>query len=142
MFFLSFFVSLCDYTRVIPAIEKSGSAFAYWGLMIFGVVYLIFMSALLVYMNFFLQKRKYYSEGIVKLLRVMIILLNWVFYMPFFESFLSITLCNNGIHYIDTSLVCWEGVHIFILVFAMIFLIILFVNNIIIGMLYNETQPV
>jgi len=89
MFFLEFFVSLCEYTRIIPAIEKAGSAFAYWVLFFFGIAYLLFMTALLVYMNFFLNNRKYYSEGIVKLLRVMIILLNWVFYMPFFESFLS-----------------------------------------------------
>lgn len=65
------------------------------------------MSALLVYMNFFLQNRKHYVEGVVKVLRYMIILLYWVFYMPFFESFISIFNCQDGVHYLDTNMQCY-----------------------------------
>ena len=110
--------------------------------MFFGMFYLITMMGLLVYMNYFLQNRKHYVEHVVKMLRVMILLLYWVFYMPFFESFISIINCKNGFHYLDSNLQCFNGIHIFYLVLCLIFLILLFVNNIIISMLYNETQPV
>lgn len=73
----------------------------------------------------------------------MVILMYWVFYQPFFESFISIVNCHaDGTHYLDTSLVCYQGIHIFILVMCIIFLALLFSVNIVIAMLYNETQPV
>ena len=72
----------------------------------------------------------------------MLLLLFWIFYMPFFESFISIMNCENGYHYLDKSLQCYSGIHIFYFVLCIVFIILLFVNNIIIAMLYNETQPV
>jgi len=104
-----------------------------------GITYCVFLIVLLVYMNYFLQNRKYYVEGVVKLLRVMIILLYWVFYMPFFESFLSIVRCEGGRHYLDTSIQCWQGLHIFLFILCLFFLILLFAYNLIIALLYNET---
>ena len=69
--------------------------------------------------------------------------MQWVFYLPFFESFISIFKCNDdNMHYLDTSLKCFEGIHIFLFVICMIFLVILFVINIVVAFLYNETQPV
>ena len=73
----------------------------------------------------------------------MIILMQWVFYLPFFESFISIIKCNDeNFHYLDNSLKCFEGIHIFLFVICMIFLAILFVINILVAFFYNETQPV
>ena len=73
-------------------------------------------------------------------IRVMIILLYWVFYQPFLESFISIIKCNpDGTHYIDNSLVCYQGIHIFVVVLCIIFLVLLFGINVVIAMLYNET---
>lgn len=45
-------------------------------------------------------------------------------------------------HYMDGSLKCFEGLHIFFFVVCLLFLVILFVINIIVAMLFNETQPV
>lgn len=93
-------------------------------------------------MNFFLKNRKYYANLVVKLLRVKILLLYWILYQPFFESFISIMNCSNGYHYLDTSLACFSGIYIFYFVLCVIFLILLFTTSILIAMLYNETQPV
>ena len=72
----------------------------------------------------------------------MILLMYWVFYMPFYEAFLSILNCQDGLHYIDKSIVCYQGLHIFYIVLCILFLIILFSITMIIAMLFNETQPV
>ena len=111
--------------------------------MVFGVVYLVTMIGLLAFMNHFLQNRKHYVEQVVKLLRIMIILMSWIFYLPFFEIFLSIMKCNeNGTHYLDSSMTCFQGLHIFIFVVCIIFLVILFSISVVLAMLFNETQPV
>ncbi len=52
----------------------------------------------------FLTEQKVTRENVVKMLRVMILLLYWVFYMPFFESFISIISYKNGFHYMDLNL--------------------------------------
>ena len=72
----------------------------------------------------------------------MIILLYWVFFQPFFESFISIVRCNSdGTHYMDASLTCFQGIHIFLFVICLLFLVILFSIGIVVAMLFNETQP-
>ena len=103
-FFLTYIVDLCNYCRILKAINESENIFFYWSFMIFGFGYLIVMMALLIYMNYFLKNTKHYVEAVVRLLRIMILLLYWVFYMPFFETFISILNCENGYHYLDTSL--------------------------------------
>jgi hypothetical protein len=100
------------------------------------------MIVLLLYMNYFLKNRKYYTENIVRLLRYMILLLYWIFYMPFFESFISIFNCSGGVHYLDSSLACFQGIHIFYMVICIVFLVVLFSISLIVAMLFNETQPV
>lgn len=43
-------------------------------------------------------------ESAVSFLRYQILLLYWVFFLPFFESFISIFNCNGGYHYVDKTL--------------------------------------
>jgi len=100
-------VEVCNYCRLIKAISQSQSLFFYWVLMLFGIIYILTMSALLFYMNYFLKNRKHYVETVVKILRIMILLLYWVFYQPFFESFISIFHCIDGYHYLATDLACF-----------------------------------
>ncbi len=101
-------VNLCAYSRVVEAINNAGSVFFYWAFMLFAVIYLATMIGLLAFMNHFLRQKKLYVDQMVRLLRVMIILMSWVFYLPFFEIFLSIMKCNeDGTHYLDSSMVCF-----------------------------------
>jgi hypothetical protein len=78
----------------------------------------------------------------VAFLRYQILLLVWVFYLPFFEVFVSVLKCSGGKHYIDTHLDCFAGIHIFYVIISMLFLALLFAVGLIIAALYNETQPV
>ena len=126
---------------MFKAISEAKSEFFYWALMFFGVFYLFVMILLLLYMNYFLKNRKHYVEHVVKLLRIMILLMYWIFYMPFFESFISIMNCHGGYHYL-AGMQCFTGIHIFYFVLCIVFLIVLFLINIIVAMLYVETQPV
>lgn len=66
-FFLTFVVNVCSYCRIIKAISDAQSTFFYWGLMIFGMLYLVSMSVLLAYMHYFLKHRKHYVEQVVVL---------------------------------------------------------------------------
>ena len=136
-------VKLCNYCRLLPAISSARSTFFYWCLLFAGIAYLLLMLLLLAYMNWFLKHRKHYMEQAVKLLRVMILLMYWVLYMPFFESFISIFKCDaHGKHYLDSSMDCFQGIHIFFFVLCLVFLVLLVLLNLIIALLYNETQPV
>ena len=61
--------------------------------MIFGIFYISLIMVLSIYMNYFLNNRNHYVENVVKILRVLIVLMHWVFYLPFFEVFITIFNC-------------------------------------------------
>jgi len=87
--------------------------------------------------------QKKYVESVVNLLRTQILLLVWIFYMPFFEVFISIVNCDAaGMHVIDREVKCFTGIHIFYVIVCIVFLAILIAIGMIISALYNETQPV
>lgn len=136
-------MQLCSYSRLLKAISDGGSHFFYWALIIFAILYILSIIGLLIYMNFAQRDgQKTYLESIVNFLRYQIVLLYWVFYLPFYESFISILYCTDGVHYIDKTLTCYQGIHIFYLIVCIIFLVLLFAIGLIIAGLYNETQPV
>ena len=58
-------MNLCGYSRMLGAIDESASVFFYYALMLFGVVYLLVMIGLLVFMNYFLNHRRHYTEQVV-----------------------------------------------------------------------------
>jgi hypothetical protein len=137
-------VQLCSYSRLMRAISDSGSTFFYWALIIFAIIYLVSIIALLIYMHFSQKDGvKTYLESVVNFLRYQLLLLYWVFYLPFYESFISILHCSeNGTHYIDSTLTCYQGIHIFYVIVCIFFLVLLFAIGLIVAGLYNETQPV
>ena len=100
------------------------------------------MCALFMYLDFSIKRRKYFSDFVLKTARVLLLLLFWVFYMPFFETFTSIFDCVDGFHAIDTSMRCYSGAHIFYVALSVLVTAFLFVLNFVVALLYNETQPV
>lgn len=135
-------MQVCEYSRLISAININGSVFFYWVLIIFGILYLLTMIGLLIFMNFFLKNRRYYSENTVVLLRYMVLLLYWVFFLPFYEAFISILRCHDGHHYLDTSIACYQGLHIVLIAICIVFLFLLVSISLVIALFYNETQPI
>ena len=75
----------------------------------------------------------------MKALRTLLVIFYWVFFLPFYESFISIFHCVNGQHYLVQGLTCYQGAHIGYCVFAALGLFCLLTLNIIIALLYNET---
>jgi hypothetical protein len=77
----------------------------------------------------------------------MIILIQyWVFFMPFYEVFISIFNCSvsspdgsTNYHYLIDGLQCYTGMHILYCVLAAYGLFILLSLNTVIALLYNET---
>ena len=107
------------------------------------IIYALVMGALLFYIHYALKNKKIYFSSIVQLQRYLILLLYWVFYLPFFECFISVFDCDaDGMHNIATSWKCYEGSHIVHVLLAILFLVLLFAVNFAIAVLYNETQPV
>jgi uncharacterized membrane protein len=104
---MDFMYNVFSYSRIIQAVNESKSMFFYWALMFFAVLYLTIILVLLIYMNYFLKNRKYYAEYVVQILRIMILLMYWIFYQPFFESFISIMNCPEGKHYLDPTMTCF-----------------------------------
>lgn len=49
---------------------------------------------------------------------------------------------STKLHYMDKSLTCFQGIHIFFFVVCILFLGVLFGISIVFAMLFNETQPV
>lgn len=49
---------------------------------------------------------------------------------------------TTKLHYMDKSLTCFQGIHIFFFVVCILFLGLLFGISIVFAMLFNETQPV
>eukprot|EP00347_Sterkiella_histriomuscorum_P007426 403348965 len=87
-------------------------------------------------------KPEYYIDTIVNAIRSLILLFYWVLFMPFFELFISVFYCDGETHYLMKDLGCFGSNHIIYCVFAAIGLLFLLFMNIVIALLYNETQPV
>lgn len=98
--------------------------------------------ALFTYHYYALKKPQLYVVLLVKTLRMILLIQYWILFMPFFEVFISIFNCNDGQHYMLTELECYAGTHIVYCVLAALGLLIQLALNVVIALLYNETQPV
>ena len=144
--------SICNYARIIEAVRANNSTFFYYVLFYtgtekaehkdLGVSYLVIVCVLLGYMDFFLKNQRYYISWVVQTVRVLILLLFWVFYMPFFETFVTVFRCEDGRHSIDRSTICYSGSHVLHCIVSVFAIVLLFAMNLITAMLFNETQPV
>ena len=103
---MKFITQLCSYCRLVKAISDEKSTFFYYTLIIFAILYILAIIGLFIYLHFAQATdqdgQKKYIESVVAFLRYQILLLVWVFYLPFFEVFISVLKCSGGKHYIDT----------------------------------------
>ena len=58
------------------------------------------------------------------------------------EAFLAIFKCSDGYHKIDTGMQCYQGIHIFFVVFSVVFILLLLMITVLSALFYNETQPI
>jgi hypothetical protein len=104
---------------------------------------------LLAYHHYALSRPQYYFTLLVNTLRFLLLVQYYAFFMPFYEVFISIFNCTtptetdpNSMHYLVSDLQCYQGTHIVYMVFTCFGLTFLLSINVIISLLYNETQPV
>lgn len=107
------------------------------------ISYLFIITLLLAYLHYSLNHAKFYFESIVQALRSLLIISYSILFLPFYEIFISIYKCDSdGNHYLVKSMQCYSTTHAIVCFVAVIGLIELIILNVIIALLYNETQPV
>lgn len=134
--------TVSDYIHISDAIDDSGSA-AYYQLLFFSALTFHFvLSGLLAYTYYSLSRPQLQFEVLINSARVMMLLLYSVLFFPFFDSFVSIFSCEGGAHYLMRDLQCFSIYHIILIILSSLGLVMFVTINLLIAMLYNETQPV
>ena len=88
------------------------------------------------------EKRGYHSmEWPRELIKANIPLFYWVLFSPMYEANIFIFKCEDGHHYIDTSMACYEGYHIILIVISIIFSILLISSLHLFDLFLQNTHP-
>lgn len=93
------------------------------------------------YIDYSIKIDKFYFTFPIKLLRYQSSFMFWILLHPITECFIAIFSCNNGVHIIDSTLVCWQGMHIFYTILLSICLLLYFIIFLLISFFYNESRP-
>ena len=96
---------------------------------------------MLIFIDYSIKIDKFYFVFPLKIMRYLSSFFFWVFMMPIIEIFISVFSCSNGHHIVDTSLLCWQGMHIFYCILFSVALIIYFLIFLLISFFYNESRP-
>ena len=132
---------VCDIFRIYPILENTGSSIYYY-ISAFGLIIILVLYILtLVYIDYSIKIDKFYFILPIKVLGYTSIFIYWIFMMPIIEIFAAIFSCENGLHVIDSTLVCWSGIHIFYCILFSISLVGYFVVFILVSFFYNESRP-
>ncbi len=124
----------------MPAIEDAGAAAVYWVLYYACVVYLLITFALFAYVVYSSRIHKYYFLWPVKLLKVMLSVLEWILFVPMMSCFVSMLKCEKGYQFIDTSMVCFGGMHIVFFGFSVLLILVLLVLSLLIATFFCSSQ--
>jgi len=133
---------VCRFARLLPAIESSKSASFFWILYFLGASVITIIIGLFIYTIYSLAIKKFYFLWPVNLLKGSLTILYWILFNPIMEAFLAVFKCENGYHTIDTTMQCYQGTHIFFIIFSVIFIILLLLVAVLAALFYNETQPI
>jgi len=123
---------------VLPALENS--VILYWFLYGLSGVFLIIACVLLFYTGYNISYRKGMYLLVISVLRHMLILIAWIALIPFFEVFLSIFSCEGSYHKITGSLNCFGGVHIFLMILSILFMVTLLLIGLSVSIFFKLTQ--
>lgn len=129
-----------QYSRVLPVIELHSSAFFFWFLYGLAIAVITLIVTLFIYIlcsgsSIFLHQWSF------KLLETLLVWTYWVLFTPFAESLLGVFKCENGRHKTIPSLKCFQGLHIFLTVLSILFVLLLFGISVFGSVLFNESQP-
>lgn len=116
---------VCRYIRVVPAIEENGSVFFYWAVYAFASFTIATLICCLAYIACCVSRNHFPYTWPVHYLRETLLIAHWVLVSPFCDIYLSIFKCKNDFHKIDTSIKCYGGLHIFLIVLSLVLCLLL-----------------
>ena len=125
----------------MPAIEEANNDTLYYALYFIAVGYITILIVIFLCVTYCDPKISFYFSWFITILNKLIILLKWVLYGPFMESFVGVMKCTDNNHKILKSINCYEGIHIFLVILSIIFGILLLSIVLFCSLLHNETIP-
>ena len=89
------------------------------------IIIVVFVLATMVYVSFVFSRRTASFSFVVMALRNILLLFTTIFFLPFFEYFITITACVSDtrgilVHSYFTDVECWKGPHILHTIFSII----------------------
>lgn len=142
-----------NFVRVIPAITSAQSTAFFWFVYSVGIIYFqcyIYLACVLIleilgiftYLVYCMVKKRQYGGWALTILKTSLTYFCYVCFSPIVECFISIEICDKNSNQInDSSIVCYSGVHIFLIVFSLILLLFAIGILVLISVLYQKTQP-
>lgn len=124
----------------MPAIEHSENGTVYWIVYFFGVGYIGVVVCLSAYAVHSVSAMGVHALWPIALLKELLTLLHWALYGPFMEAFVGVFKCSGSVNKLDTSIKCYEGVHIFFVIFSIIMALLLFTIVVLCALFNNETN--
>ena len=124
----------------MPIIEDDKNHILYWALYSIILIVITTIIGLLSYVICIASANKSYFLWPIKILNNLLILSFWVFFSPFSEVLLGIFKCENDYHKIEVSMKCYSGVHIFLIILSLLYLIFLCFINIVLSLFISKTQ--
>ena len=136
------FNEMTRYLRVIPAIKVNKKSELFWLVYFIAIGYIFFLVLCFIYLFYSAAINKFYLLWPLKVLQNFLLLLFWIFYDPFMEAFFEMLKCSDNYNEILTSMECYTGLHIFLAVLSILFIIILFLIAIFYALFNNENNTI
>ncbi len=95
------------------------------------------------YLVYCIAKKRKHAGWPLEILKVNLSYFLWACYNPIMECMITAHLCDsNNKHVIDKSVTCFSGIHIFVVILSLLFLILAVALAVLTSVLYHKTQPV
>ena len=141
--FLSMTQSILGIIRILPGIKMGNMIGLYWivyisGKFIYyiyiyiyiGILQILVFMCLMGYIRYSSKRGTNYQsmEWPRELMKSNIPLFYWVLFNPMYEACIFVLKCEDDHHYIDTSMKCFEGIHILLVIISIIFSLLLVIT--------------
>ena len=122
----------------MPAIEDNKSVSCFWALYIFSLLTVLIIICLLIYSFYCAFSHNSYATWPISCLEAILTFTFWALFDPFMESYMSIFKCEYGMLKGDNEIICYEGIHILLVILSLLFIIFLFLISIVLSLFFNE----
>jgi len=134
-----FLYNITGYFRLVPAFSRNniGGVFLIIGA-IFCVSTILYATLIVIYTFKADDKNLHPNEISVFFLRIMSSILPFMLISPCTDIFLSLFICGEKIHSLDSNITCWSPLHITLVTIFIPILLLMMICAIVSTILYNE----